>query len=123
MALVTRPGSRYLSASLGVSSASYLAGRYAAWLDRQDTLCPFARYVGWQCPFCGATRSFLYLISGSPHIALERNIGVVLCFVAGVLAGIWYDSLQERVMYRTVLDWFFCEKDQSAVERRWRHRY
>ena len=123
MALATKPGSRFLLAGIGLSSTAHVAGRYAAWLERQDTLCPVARYIGWQCPFCGGTRSLLYLISGNLHMALDRNFGVVAGVVVGVLAGLWFDYRQGNVAGRKVLGWLFCDGNQLAVERRGRHRH
>lgn len=110
MALATRPGSRFLLAGIGLSTTAHAAGRYAVWLEHQETLCPFARYMGWQCPFCGGTRSLLYLISGHPHMALERNFGVVVGLMLGVLAGFWIDYRQGNTVRRQVLGWFFCEE-------------
>ena len=83
-ASVTRPGSRTALVLGGFVPVGLAAGRYADWLDTQASLCPISKLTGASCPLCGGTRAVLYMLSGEPVEALERNSGaaVVLMITA-----------------------------------------
>ncbi|MFM8856166.1 MAG: DUF2752 domain-containing protein [Actinomycetota bacterium] len=82
---VTRPGSSPVIAAGLILSASLGAGRYAMWLDGQPTLCPLSRWTGSPCPLCGGTRAALYLVSGQPFEAFQRNPAVAISLAIAAL--------------------------------------
>jgi Protein of unknown function (DUF2752) len=95
---VTRPGSRTALLLGGFVPVGLAAGRYADWLDTQASLCPVSNLTGSSCPLCGGTRAVLYMLSGQPVEALERNSGaaVVLMVTVVLAARLWFGPNSHR---------------------------
>lgn len=73
---MTKLGFKALSGVTALTLCSPLTKNVANWLDNQPSLCGLHAITGSACPLCGGTRSALYLLSGDPFLALERNAAI-----------------------------------------------
>lgn len=53
-------------------------------------VCMFHKVTGWNCPGCGATRSFYALLHGHFQMALKDNAFFIFCLGAMSVRGAWF---------------------------------
>jgi hypothetical protein len=86
---------------LSIASGLYALFAYVAADRGLESLCPFYRFTGVACPFCGLTRATHQLMKGDVEGAVRSNplapflIGGILGWCA-VMAGQLRSSVRER---------------------------